>query len=861
MEWDFNRSKGKRLVVAEENVVITESTRVIAVFCEFLSLPVWLCYSNQSPKDSETRNIYHFKRDTHKSASIVRQGFFPSSPLLHNTVFDTTLLQLYHRLSTRCPRLAIQPFVKSLCDLHGYAYQPYFTQQFTQSYDLYLAVIASIRKRVRQKLGRDDSNWRVLNTCPACQTEVVGEKNLGIGILTTMDGNDSLKRLDRREGNTTDENGLPCLGADKERPDPRDGGDDYFLKREEVDKWDRENWEKNVGNAVEEVMGDVEEFGCEQRWKNMKESVTAVMLGKYNESGIFVLLCRHGSVLLMADMVRSGEQHKYPLAIVNKLLSIMEKDRIQRQRPPPETKVGIGYDCGCKLKKTIERSPLKDLAKKQCLEVLIGILHGHGHGRTCQLDNLLLYKQWAGSEDLEGCERFFSKSNNNLAGATRYASKFHRRQTISEYAYHNDNFEVYANLSNFLVGKYRQVLATIATWSEVQRGMREQNIVEYNVFFQWLDEEREFLRSRKKVPEQETLEMDYYKLLAELKRCQYFISRETLSSLTQVFLHYNPSTGRTNNAGLRKKVADEREIEMKLLRDIQVLEAKLEIGAEERWKPDSAEWQAAEGKAKMADYQAALDKLEGLLVARIFELSKTHLAGTGYKMRRHILTAVKKRSKTIRTALNKYNAAAAALSPPRPAMKWEEVLENSFLSEFDILRDTRDDIRKKDWAKPANRQLQAEFFKVVRALEEKDRLHVEIKRLITYIKEETLFLLQKEREIEATNPALAYQMSLIRWERGRFNSLHHLRLQRIFKMKGFEQADRQFFRAGMSERTREIPASGEVREEVVELADGEDLEEDDDGEDDDEVGRKTEVLMSVGEDREKGDSIGVEDTG
>ncbi|KAK7434319.1 hypothetical protein VKT23_020269 [Stygiomarasmius scandens] len=659
-----------------------------------------------------------------------------------------------------------------------------------------------------------------------------------------MDGNDSLKRLARRDDNTMDSDGLPRLGADREKPDPRDGGADYFLSREEVDRWDKDQWESTVNETIEDVMGDIEDFGCEERWKNMKEAVTAVMLGKYDESGLFLLLCRHGFVFLMADMVRSGEQHKYPLAIVNKLLSILEEDRVRRQRPPPENSVGIGYDCGCKLKKTVARSPMRDLARKQCLKILVGILHGHGHGRACQLDNLLLYQKDAGSEDLEGCERFFSKSN-NLASATRYASKFHRRQTISEYAYHNDHFEAYGNLSNFFVNKYRQALSTIETWSDVQRGMKKQMISDYNVFFKWLDEEREFLRSRKKVPEQETLEMDYYKLLVDLKEC-----RVKLASLTQVFLHYNPSTGRTNQAGLAKKVADEREVELKLLRDIQVLETKLEIAADARWKEGSIEWLAAEKRVKMADYQAALDKLEGLLVARIFELGKTHLAGTGYKMRRHILTAVKNRSKAIKTALDKYNTAAAALSPPRPTMKWDEVIENSFLSEFDILRDTRDDVRKKDWAKPANRHLQAQFFKVVRALEERERLHVEIKRFITYMKEETVFRLQKEEEVEKKNPALSYQMSLNRWERGRFNDVHYLRLQRIFKLKGFQEEDRQYFQAGVSERCLDLMQGEQVRGEVTELPDGVDQGDDDDGEDEEEIARQAEAFMTVAEDGE-----------
>lgn len=46
---------------------------------------------------------------------------------------------------------------------------------------------------------------------------------------------------------------------------------------------------------------------CEERWKNLKEDMTSRMWGIFDETGVFLALCRHGFVLLLADMVRSGE--------------------------------------------------------------------------------------------------------------------------------------------------------------------------------------------------------------------------------------------------------------------------------------------------------------------------------------------------------------------------------------------------------------------------------------------------------------------------------------------------------------------------------------------------------------------------
>jgi hypothetical protein len=39
----------------------------------------------------------------------------------------------------------------------------------------------------------------------------------------------------------------------------------------------------------------------------MINEITARMWGIFNETGIFLALCRHGFVLVVADMIQSGE--------------------------------------------------------------------------------------------------------------------------------------------------------------------------------------------------------------------------------------------------------------------------------------------------------------------------------------------------------------------------------------------------------------------------------------------------------------------------------------------------------------------------------------------------------------------------
>lgn len=63
------------------------------------------------------------------------------------------------------------------------------------------------------------------------------------------------------------------------------------------------------------------------------------------------------------------------------------------------------------------------------------------------------------------------------------------------------------------------------------------------------------------------------------------------------------------------------------LRAVQALELKLEIT--QRWAPGNREWQEAARLVAMRKYQRALDVLEGLIVARMFELTKMNRSQTG----------------------------------------------------------------------------------------------------------------------------------------------------------------------------------------------------------------------------------------
>ncbi|KAG6809423.1 hypothetical protein H0H92_000318 [Tricholoma furcatifolium] len=63
-------------------------------------------------------------------------------------------------------------------------------------------------------------------------------------------------------------------------------------------------------------------------------------------------------------------------------------------------------------------------------------------------------------------------------------------------------------------------------------------------------------------------------------------------------------------------------------------------------------------------------------------------------------------------ALDRYNAAAAAMSPSRPVLSWDQVVEYVFLANFDLLRNCCQDVNERPWARPSARLAMDQHFKI-----------------------------------------------------------------------------------------------------------------------------------------------------
>jgi hypothetical protein len=118
-------------------------------------------------------------------------------------------------------------------------------------------------------------------------------------------------------------------------------------------------------------------------------------------------------------------------------------------------------------------------------------------------------------------------------------------------------------------------------------------------------------------------------------------------------------------------------------------------------------------------------------------------------------------------------------------LTFEEVIEYAFLADFDLLRDTRENISERPWATPAARLALDTYFKMCRAEEEITRLNVEIRRFVTYLQDEDRYLRGCEELLHASNPAVAHQVKLLRNVRARFNAEHVAKLDEFSRLPGF----------------------------------------------------------------------------
>ena len=188
----------------------------------------------------------HIVGDAFVTAAIIHHGLVPCSPYTPTAAFTMRVLEFYRVSHNRCPHFSVHTFIKTLCDLHSSPFKAYLCCQFSISYDLYLRIHAGADLKVQIALKWNTPDWRLQHACPPCTYELEDEPKLKFCMLYTVDGNDSLKRIIRRDepppatGIEEETPVHPILRHSSEWTDTREAGTGLYLTNEQVDEWSKE---------------------------------------------------------------------------------------------------------------------------------------------------------------------------------------------------------------------------------------------------------------------------------------------------------------------------------------------------------------------------------------------------------------------------------------------------------------------------------------------------------------------------------------------------------------------------------------------------------------------------------------------
>ncbi|EIW73883.1 hypothetical protein CONPUDRAFT_68205 [Coniophora puteana RWD-64-598 SS2] len=702
--------------------------------------------------------------------ALIKQGYLSDVPHRPSMAVSLRTLEHFRLLRLHKPSFSTEAFTKVVCDSYGMPYIRTYRSLIADAFDVYIMILRNVNKSIADVLGRNIPNWRVLNACPPCTYRLENEQPLQFNRMFVMDGGNSAKRL--------------ATPAGRQRGDMREFTDsDYRLSCDYVDQFANETRRRPVPEAdAKDVaepaspshdpgVNEVNTGDCSKNWKAAASDDKKRMWGIFEETGIFVGACRHGLLLWYTDMVRSGELAKYPLALVSKILELLEHRCLG------------AYDIGCTFSSTIESSSLGERFKERECRMIVDAFHGYAHDYKCQVNNHPLRITGAGLEDFETIERIFSACN-ALAAVIRYASPY-RRHMFLELFFQQWDEEKYQNLGTMLLNNYKQALAIIDAESLKLEETKTSLGITDTDFKTWQAEELAYFETLGKEPAYDVYAVAYVEALKDMRQLEYQYANAFNAFVDAIPGDYVAASAAgintyEANAGTTRTLESDRSFVRERLvvatRDVVTLEQKM--GLSHRWEPSSPEYQHAEESLNTRAFHRALDDLQRLVIQRLFELQKLNISQTGEPFP---LT----RSQAIRNAITRYNAAAAAMNPPRPPLEWSKVSHYGFLDEFTLLRNTRQDITSRPWSKPVQREAMRSAFRVQRAQEEIERCNVEVRRLHTAIIDEETHFASVVARLRVEGSVLLTVTEDFCLRRSRVNRRLMDRITQIHELRGF----------------------------------------------------------------------------
>ncbi|KAG9086850.1 hypothetical protein FS749_003328 [Ceratobasidium sp. UAMH 11750] len=611
-----------------------------------------------------------------------------------------------------------------------------------------------------------------------------------------MDGNNSLKRLAKGGhadvGSYTGFYFLPATEVDifqnevtrirppTPPPEPSDDNPDIDIMNEPT--------QSSPPVGVGPTDGELLTSSCASNWRAAQAQQSTKTSSIFDETGVFLACCRHGLIAVIVDMIRSGELAKYPMAVVNKLITTHGDDIV------------IAYDIACSFFKTLMRSAkLARTFEISRARMIIPAFHAYAHSRLCQLVWHPLWQSSLGLEDFEWCERVFSYSN-AVARCTRHATRSMRHRFIELHFRRWDN-DRYASIGRFLYQNFVQAMSVVQEYNAHILALPPDAQVTDEEVDSLIQAEQTYLTNLKTEPPRDALRVEYVTQLQALEVAEANYTKVWGVSPHSITLQENSEPPVSSQSVLRQRRSAQQRLNA-VCTAVERLENELEIS--HRWTLKMPEYVETLQYIKERKYRSAVDRLEFLLLQRLLELLRLNIAGIGYKLRRHISKALKNRSRAIRTAVTRLNSLAKDLGLPQPPVVFEDVLRHQFLAEFDFLRICREDVRNERWAQRSVRDAVEARLRIRRAKEERARVEIEARRLATFMADEEEQLRTLAERLERDGDVVhACNVRLYARQRECSNFHNRLWLCKLFSHPDFD-GDSSF---GIPKQAYPVPAA------------------------------------------------------
>ncbi|KAK7008079.1 hypothetical protein R3P38DRAFT_3593313 [Favolaschia claudopus] len=177
---------------------------------------------------------------------------------------------------------------------------------------------------------------------------------------------------------------------------------------------------------------------CEESWEAANEKKKKSKADRYDASGVFVLTCRHGQPIVLANIDTPGEQQCYIIAMLEEVVRML----------PDIATIWQAYDVACITDHSLNLYPIVTPSVRSRVAFVLNGMHAYGHQWACQLVYSPRFRVGMGLSDHEGVERFWSRIR-KLIPLTRTQWSSRRIWMIDQYAEFVAN-EGLAGLGNWI---------------------------------------------------------------------------------------------------------------------------------------------------------------------------------------------------------------------------------------------------------------------------------------------------------------------------------------------------------------------------------------------------------------------------